>query len=100
MKKMDEMELNINIKGIKWSWFFLVISLFVWGVYEYVKTQVISMPLILLTSQYLVYFFVTNIAKLKMGDERGKNVVGWYFGGALFLIIVFGIILFLATGRK
>lgn len=31
MKKMDEMEMNINMTGIKWSWFFLAISLFIWG---------------------------------------------------------------------
>lgn len=99
MKKMDEMGLNINLKGIKWSWFFLVVSLFIWGIYEYVKTQATSLPLILFTLQFLVYFFVTNIAKWKVGDASGKKSMKWYFGGALLFIIIFGIILYLVMGR-
>jgi uncharacterized membrane protein len=99
MKKMDEMGLNINLKGIKWSWLFLVVSLFIWGIYEYVKTQETSLPLILFTLQFLVYFFVTNIAKWKVEDESGKKSMGWYFGGVLFFIIIFGIILYLVMGR-
>jgi len=99
MKKMDEMGMNINLKGIKCSWFFLVISLFIWGVYEYVKTQAMSIPLILFTLQYLVYFFVISIAKAKVGDEDGKKFISWYFGGTLFFIILFGIILYFVTGK-
>ena len=99
MRKMDEMELNINLKGIKWSWFFLVISLFIWGMYDYVKTQSTSLPLILFILQFLVYFLVTNIAKWKVGDSNGKNQIVWYFCGCLFFIIIFGIILYFTVGR-
>lgn len=99
MRKMDEMEQNINLKGIKWSWFFMVISLFIWGVYDYVKTQSASLPLFLFSMQFLIYFFVTNIAKWKAGDEDVKKQFIWYFGGVFIFVIIFGIILYSITGR-
>lgn len=97
MRKMDEMELKINQKGIKWSWFFIVLSLVIWGGYNYVKTQEVSLPLTLVTLQFLVYFFVTSIAKLKVGDDSGRKQILIYFG-VIFLIIVFGVILYFTVG--
>lgn len=97
MRKMDEMELKINQKGIKWSWFFMVLSLVIWGGYNYVKTQEVSLPLILFTLQFLVYFFVTSIAKLKVDDDGGKKQILISFG-VIFLIIVFGAILYFTVG--
>jgi hypothetical protein len=98
MRKMDEMELKINQKGIKWSWFFMVLSLVIWGGYNYVKTQAISLPLILFTLQFLVYFFVTSIAKLKVDDDNGKKQILISLG-VFFLLIVFGVILYFTVGR-
>jgi hypothetical protein len=98
MRKMDEMELEINQKGIKWSWFFMVLSLVIWGGFNYVKTQEISLPMILFILQFLVYFFVTSVAKLKMDDDSGKKQILISFG-VIFLLIVFGVILYLTVGR-
>jgi len=98
MRKMDEMELEINQKGIKWSWFFMVISLFIWGGYNYAKAQKMPLPLILVTLQFLVYFFVTSISKLKVDDGSCKKQVLISIG-VLFLIIVFGAILYITAGR-
>lgn len=97
MRKMDEMELKINQEGIKWSWFFVVLSLFIWGGYNYVKTQEMSLPMILFLLQFLVYFFVTSVAKLKVDDASGKNQI-LIFLGVIFLLIVFGVILYFTTG--
>lgn len=97
MRKMDEMELKINQEGIKWSWFFVVLSLFIWGGYNYVKTQEMSLPMILFLLQFLVYFFVTSVAKLKVDDASGKNQI-LFFLGVIFLLIVFGVILYFTTG--
>jgi len=99
MRKMDEMELSINQKGIKWSWIFMVLALAIWGIYDLVKTQSTSLPLILLSLQFIVYFFVTNISKWKVGDDNGKKMIVWYLGGVLFFIIAFGVILYLVIGR-
>ncbi|EDK32545.1 hypothetical protein [Clostridium kluyveri] len=93
MRKMDEMELKINQEGIKWSWFFMVLSLVIWGGYNYVKIQEVSLPLTLVTLQFLVYFFVTSIAKLKVDDDSSRKQILIYFG-IIFLIIVFGAILY------
>ena len=99
MRKMDEMELSITLKGIKWSWIFMVLALAIWGIYDLVKTQSTSLPLILLSLQFIVYFFVTNISKWKVDDDNGKKMIVWYLGGGLFFIIAFGVILYLVIGR-
>ncbi|WP_198418406.1 hypothetical protein [Pelolinea submarina] len=95
---MDEMELRINEKGIKWSWAFMVFSLVIWGVYASIKTHEISLPAILFILQNLVYFFVTSVEKTRVGDERGKKQLLIYFG-VLFFLLTFGAILGLTLGR-
>ncbi len=98
MRKMDEMELKINLKGIKWSWAFMVFSLVIWGGYNYVKSPETSLPLILFGLQFLVYFFVTGIEKIKVDDNSGKNQILISLG-VIFLLIVFGAILYFTIGR-
>lgn len=98
MRKMDELESKINQKGIKWSWAFMVFSLVIWGGYNYVKSQQTSLPLILFGLQFLVYFFVTSIEKIKVDDNSGKKQI-FIFLGVLFLLIVFGAILYFTIGR-
>lgn len=98
MRKMDEMEWKINLKGIKWSYFFLVVSLFIWGAYNFIKTQEISLPSILVILQFLVYFFVTSIAKSNVDDDRGKKQI-FISLGVIILLLVFGAILYFTVGR-
>ncbi|MCI2105491.1 MAG: hypothetical protein LKK00_02045 [Intestinimonas sp.] len=98
MKKMDEMELKINQKGIKWSWTFMVFPLVIWGGYNYVKTRETSLPIFLFVLQFLVYFFVTSIEKIKVDDSSGKKQILISFG-VIFLLVLFGVILFLTVGR-
>ena len=98
MKKMDEMEWKINLKGIKWSYLFLVVSLFIWGAYNFIKTQEMSLPLILVTLQFLVYFFVTSIAKSNVDDDSGKKQILISIG-VTFLLLVFGAILYFTVSR-
>lgn len=99
MKKMDEMELSITQKGIKWSWVFMVLALAVWGTYDLVKTQATSLPLILLSLQFIVYFFVTNVSKWKVGDDSGRKMIVWYLGAVLLILIAFGVVLYFVIGR-
>lgn len=98
MRKMDEMESKINQKGIKWSWTFIVFSLVIWGGYNYVKIQETSLPLILFGLQFLVYFFVTSIEKMKVDDNSGKKQILISLG-VIFLLILFGAILYFTIGR-
>lgn len=97
MKKMDEMELKINQKGIKWSWAFMVFALIIWGGYNYFKAQEFSLPFILFTLQFLVYFLVTSIEKMKVDDSSGNKQILISLG-AIFLLIIFGVMLYLTTG--
>lgn len=98
MRKMDEMELRINQEGIKWSWAFLVFSLVIWGGYNYVKSQETSLPVILFILQFFVYFLVTTIEKRKVDDDSGKKQIMIALA-SIFLLIVFGVILYVTTGR-
>lgn len=98
MRKMDEMERTINLKGIKWSYLFLVVSLFIWGAYNSIKTQEMSLPLILVILQFLVYFFVTSIAKSNVDDDSGKKQL-FISLGVIFLLLVFGAILYFTVGK-
>jgi len=98
MRKMDEMELKINQKGIKWSWAFLVFSLVIWGVFNYAKSQQTSLPFILFGLQFLVYFFVTGIEKIKVDDNSGKKQILISLG-VILLLIFFGAILYYTIGR-
>ena len=98
MRRMDEMELRVNQKGIKWSWAFVVFSLFIWGGYNYVSHQEASLPLILFSLQFLVYFFVTSIEKTKVDDNSGKKQI-LICSFMILLMIVFGAILHFAIGR-
>ncbi len=98
MRKMDEMESKISQKGIKWSWAFMVFSLVIWGGYNYFKNQETSLPLILFGLQFLVYFLVTSIEKMKVDDNSGKKQI-LILLGVIFWLIVFGAILYLTIGR-
>lgn len=98
MRKMDEMERTINLKGIKWSYLFLVVSLFIWGAYNFIKTQEMSLPWILVILQFLVYFFVTSIAKSNVDDDSGKKQL-FISLGVIFLLLVFGAILYFTVGK-
>ena len=98
MRKMDEMEQKINLKGIKWSYLFLVVSLFIWGAYNFIKIQEMSLPLILIILQFLVYFFATSIVKSNVDDDSGKKQI-FVSMGVIFLLLVFGAILYFTVGR-
>lgn len=98
MRKMDEMELAVNQKGIKWSWAFMVFSLAIWGLYTYIKDGESSLPLVLLGLQFLVYFFVTSVERIKFDDNDGKKQM-LFFLGIIGLVLVFGAILYLTIGR-
>lgn len=98
MRRMDEMELKINQVGIKWSWAFLVLSLVIWGVFDYVKSQQTSLPFILFGLQFLVYFFVTSIEKIKVDDNSGKKQILISLG-VIVPLIFFGAILYYSIGH-
>lgn len=38
-RKMDEMEREISLKSINIAWFYTVIFLFAWAIYEYLNSS-------------------------------------------------------------
>jgi len=50
---MDEMEMNINLKAIKWSWFSTNIVLFGWIIYDKIQGKTISMAFSLVFLQMM-----------------------------------------------
>lgn len=43
-RKMDEMEREISLKSVRVAWFYTVIFLFVWGIYQYLNTSKWGVP--------------------------------------------------------
>jgi len=37
MRKMDEMEMAISLKAVRFAWFYTVVFLFIWVMYDFIK---------------------------------------------------------------
>ncbi|MBW9172843.1 hypothetical protein K2F43_16685 [Clostridium estertheticum] len=70
MKKMDEMELSISLKAIKWAWAYTVLFLAIWVIYEFIQTRIFGLAFILLTSQNLVLIGIQSFLKWKLGKDE------------------------------
>lgn len=67
MRKMDEMEMAISLKAVRGAWFYTVIFLFIWTIYDYVKLGSFnSLAFILLISQNLIKTGIELYLKRKM----------------------------------
>jgi ABC-type xylose transport system permease subunit len=65
LKKMDEMEMQISLKSIQASWFYTVIFLFIWSVYDYFTKSHNGLPCFLLITENLVFLGTQFILKRK-----------------------------------
>lgn len=70
MKKMDEMEMSINLKAIKFAWFYTVIFLFIWMIYEFSQTKEFGLPFFLLITQNIIYLGIQLFLKWKMNKNE------------------------------
>ena len=57
-RNMDEMELNLSLNAIRVAWFFTVMALFIWGIWDCVHTGRFTAPMYLLIFQNLLYFLL------------------------------------------
>ncbi|AGK96821.1 hypothetical protein [Clostridium pasteurianum] len=92
MKKMDEMEMSINLNAIKWSHIFTSVSLLVWSVYDFTHTNKPSLAFFILIMSNLIYFFISQISKWKMGDINGRKAIIHYFIGTILIILILGVL--------
>jgi uncharacterized membrane protein YhdT len=70
MRKMDEMELSISLKAIKWAWAYTILFLAVWVIYEYTNTKILGLAFMLLISQNLVLIGTQSFLKWKLGKDE------------------------------
>ena len=67
---MDEMELSITLKAIKWAWAYTILFLAIWVFYEYTQTRIFGLAFILLISQNLVFIGIQSFLKWKLGKDE------------------------------
>jgi hypothetical protein len=71
MRKMDEMEMAISLKAVKWAWLYTLVFLLVWTIYDYIKIgKFNSHAFILLISQNLIRMSIEKYLKWKMGKDE------------------------------
>lgn len=71
MRKMDEMEIAITLKSVKWAWGYTVLFLFIWAIYDYMKLESFNSPaFILLISQNLIKRIIEQYLKWKMSKNE------------------------------
>lgn len=99
MKKMDEMQMSLNLRAIRWSYLFTVIALFIWTVYDFIRSRTVSPACYLLIAQNLVYYIANNLAKWRVGDEDGRRSLLLYLALLVFFLVLFGLLLFLFGSR-
>ncbi len=70
-RKMDEMEMSINLNAIRIAWIYSNVFLFVWVIYEWIKMHLFnSIPFILMSSQMVIYWSVQLYLKWKLGKDE------------------------------
>lgn len=67
---MDEMEMNMSLKSIKWAWSYTVVFLFIWTIYDFIVTKSTGLAFILLISQNLILLGTQSILKWKMEKDE------------------------------
>jgi len=76
--KMDEMEMTIQLKSLRWAWLYTMLFLFVWFCYEGFRlktpeTPINFLPLILLTSQNIIHYIAKAIYVKTMSDDADEE---------------------------
>ena len=70
MKKMDEMEMSISLKAIKWAWAYTILFLAIWVIYDFIQTKTLGFEFLLLISQNIVLMGFQMFSKWKLGKDE------------------------------
>jgi len=69
--RMGEMEMSINLKAIRISWVFTILSLLIWITYEWIKYDSFNwIAFIIMDSQTILYWGIQLILKWKLGKNE------------------------------
>lgn len=70
-RKMDEMEMSINLKAIRLAWVYSLLFLLLWIGYDWIKLGSFNgLAFILATSQEFIYWVVQLFLKWKLGKDE------------------------------
>ena len=92
-RKMDEMELHLSLNAIRAAWFFTVMALFVWGIWEYVQTGCFTAPMYLFVFQNPLYFLAPQVGRWRTGDRDGAKRLLLYVLLLVIFLLAFGLLL-------
>lgn len=70
MVKMDEMEMSISLKSIKFAWIYTTWFLAVWGIYNTITTGKFGLAFFLLTTQNLIFIVTKQYLLWKLGKDE------------------------------
>ena len=72
IKKMDEMELVISLKAIKWAWAYTVLFLFIWSIVDCYRSGSFSdsVAFFLLITQNVILIGIQIFLKWKLGRDE------------------------------
>ena len=71
LRKMDEMEMSINLKAVRLAWAYSSAFLLVWVSYDWIKNGNFNgLAFILLMSQLAMYWAVQLFLKWKLGKDE------------------------------
>jgi uncharacterized membrane protein YhdT len=70
MRKMDEMEISISLKAIKWAWTYTILFLAIWVIHDYIQTKTFGLAFFLLITQNLVLISIQYFFKWKLGKDE------------------------------
>lgn len=70
MRKMDEMEMSISLKSVRWAWFYTVMFLFIWVIFDWIQNRNMGLQFFLLITQNLVLLGTQTFLKWKMSKNE------------------------------
>jgi hypothetical protein len=71
LRKMDEMEMSINLQAIRLAWVYSLLFLLIWIGYDWIKAGLFDgIAFILMTSQIIIYWTVQLFLKWKLGKDE------------------------------
>ena len=92
VRKMDEMELHLSLNAIRVAWFFTVMALFVWGIWEHVQTGRFTAPMYLFLFRTCCTSWLPQVDRWRTGDRDGAKSLLLYVLLLVIFLLAFGLL--------
>ena len=100
MRKMDEMELGIRLRAIKWTHAYIMVFLLVWMVYNWLKVGLCGPELPLICTANILLVTLQQVFTARVTGDR-KPLLWLAAGvGAAVLVIALGTLLLVGAGAR